>query len=174
MKNEKDLSKIIDFILEKYHNPLRENLTKISILLDKIVEVHWTQHPEFAKIRAIFSNFKLDILSHIDKEEKILFPIMKEIEESFKNRKKLWCFHCASVGNPIRQMELEHSNFENYLNDMRTLSNNYLIPSDACNAVTNTYNMLKELDSETTDHAALENNTLHKLRIQKETLTKLN
>lgn len=168
MQNEKDLEKIIDYILEKYHNPLKINIPQIKLLLDKIVEVHWNIHPEFAKIRIVFNLFASEITSHIDKEEKILFPMMKEIELAFKNKNPLGWFHCWSVWNPIRQMELEHSNFDKYLKEIRILSSNYFIPSDACKTFTRTYEMLKELDNETVNHARLENDTLHKTALEKE------
>lgn len=168
MENEKDLKKIINYILDKYHNPLKINIPKIKFLLDKIVEVHWNIHPEFAEIRIVFELFASEIISHIDKEEKILFPMMEKIEEVFKNKNTLEWFHCWSIWNPIKQMELEHSNFDKYLKEIRILSSNYFIPSDACKAFTTTYEMLKELDNETVNHAKLENNTLHKKALEKE------
>lgn len=172
MLNENNLCNIIDFILEKYHNPLRINLEKISFLLNKIVDVHSEHHPEFIEIRSVFNNFKKDILEHIDKEEKILFPIMREIEKSYTENRIIWKFHCWNVINPIKQMEIEHDKFDKYLTDIRILSSNYFIPDDACQAFSTTYKMLELLDKETLEHASLENNILHKLAIEKENICK--
>jgi regulator of cell morphogenesis and NO signaling len=65
-------------------------------------------------------------------------------------------------------MELEHSNFEEYLLKIRNLTNNYFIDSDACKTYRKVFEMLQELEKETIEHAGLENNILHKLAMKKE------
>lgn len=149
-------------IIEKYHNPLREKLPKLQLLLDKIVHVHGDIHPEFALIAKEFWDFKEEMLKHLYKEEKILFPMMKTLQKAFDEGKNTWPFHCGSIQNPIAQMEYEHDNFEEYLTKIKQLSNNFILPDDACNAVTMTYTMLKNLYEETWEHAALENDILHR------------
>lgn len=168
MQNEKNLKVLINYILEKYHTPLKEDLPKIQLLLNKIVEVHGDHHPEFEQIKNVFLKFKNDMLNHLHKEENILFPMMIEIQECIDNNVKLWGLHCWSIQNPIYQMEHEHDIFDEYFKEMSILSNNYSIPSDACNTYTTTYKMLKNLEKETIEHATFENDVLFKLAISKE------
>lgn len=168
MNNEQNLSVLIDYILEKYHNTLKQDLPKIQLLLNKIVEVHWDIHPEFEQIRKVFLNFKSDMLDHLNKEEVVLFPMMREIQSCIDKNTKLWGLHCWSIKNPITQMEHEHDIFDEYLKKMSKLSKKYFIPKDACNAYTTTYKMLEKLEKETIKHATFENDVLYKLAIEKE------
>lgn len=166
MKNETNLVILTQYIIEKYHNPLKQDLPKIHLLLDKIVQVHGVKHPEFAEIRNVFIKFKEEMLQHLNKEEKILFPMMLQLQKTLDENKKLWSFHCGSIKNPITQMEHEHGNFERYLEEIKNLSSNFLIPNDACNTYKLTYNLLKSLYEETLEHANLENTALHKIAIE--------
>lgn len=162
----KDLIQLTDYIIEKYHNPLREDLWKLKTLLDKIVEVHGDLHPEFEKIKKVFLSFKENMLNHLHKEEKILFPMMKKIQTSLNNWTKLWEFHCWSIKNPITQMEYEHNTFDEYLNQIKDLSNNFFIPEDACNTYAMTYKLLEKVYNDTIEHATFENDVLHVLAIE--------
>lgn len=89
MKNETNLILLTEYIMEKYHTPLRENLPKIHLLLDKIVQVHGEKHPEFAQIRQVFVKFKEEMLPHLYKEEKILFPMMQQLQKTMDKNEKL-------------------------------------------------------------------------------------
>lgn len=169
--NNKDLIELTEFIIQKYHNPLRENLPKIHLLLNKIVDVHWDIHPEFAKMKDIFILFQNEMLKHLDKEEKILFPMMQALQKAVNEKKNIWAFHCGSIKNPVTQMEKEHKIFDFYLEQIKELSNNFFIPENACNAYTTTYTMLKNLYDETLEHTHFEDNTLHKLTLEYEKIT---
>lgn len=163
-----NLKEWIHYILETYHNPLREDLVKIQLLLNKIVSVHGEHHPEFAQINTVFWKFKNDMIKHLHKEENVLFPMLQEIQNCIDNNKKLWWFHCGSIQNPISQMEHEHDIFDTYFEEMSLLSNKYEIPSDACNAYTTTYKMLEKLEKDTREHATFENDVLFKVALEKE------
>jgi regulator of cell morphogenesis and NO signaling len=164
----KDLIFLTNYIIEKYHNPLREDLDKLSPLLDKIVEVHGTSHSEFENIRNIFLKFKEEMIKHLFKEENVLFPSMKEIQNSFNESKKLPVFHFGTIKNPINKMEFEHTNFDNYLSQIKVLSNDFFILEDACNTYATSYKLLKKIYNDTIEHATFENDVLHKLAIETE------
>jgi regulator of cell morphogenesis and NO signaling len=87
--NNTDLIELTEFIIQKYHNPLRENLPKIHLLLNKIVDVHGSIHPEFAKMKDIFILFQNEMLKHLDKEEKILFPMMQALQKAINEKKNI-------------------------------------------------------------------------------------
>lgn len=173
MKNNKNLIELTSHIIEKYHNPLREDIEETKNLLDKIIEVHWNEHSEFQKIKNVFILFSNKILNHLNKEEKILFPMMIEIENNLNNNKILWDFHCWSIQNPIKQMEVEHWMFDWFLWKIKELSNNFFIPDNACKAYTRTYELLKKIYNDTLEHANFENTVLHKIRLEKENINKI-
>lgn len=168
MNQTENLKELINYILEKYHKPLKEDLPKIQLLLNKIVSVHGEHHKEFEKINIVFGKFKNDMIKHLHKEESVLFPMLEEIQNCIDSNKKLWWLHCGSIQNPISQMEHEHDIFDEYFKEMSLLSNKYEISSDACNAVTTTYKLLEKLEKDTCEHATFENDVLFKIAIKKE------
>src|SRR6185436_1685991 len=46
------LPKLIAFILERYHETLREELPRLQQMMDKVERVHGENHPELAEIAA--------------------------------------------------------------------------------------------------------------------------
>jgi len=54
--------------------------------------------------------------------------MMAEIDAHNKAGTKLESLHCGSIENPISQMEFEHENYGNMLEELRKLTNNYTLP----------------------------------------------
>jgi regulator of cell morphogenesis and NO signaling len=71
--------------------------------------------------------------------------------------------HAAAFGtvqNPINMMEMEHELVGKNLEEIRQLSNNYLLPEDACASYSLLYRMLDEFEEDLHLHIHLENNIL--------------
>ena len=153
------LSSQVDFILDNYHNPLKENLPIILALSEKVARVHGDKHPEIIKIDTIIHNFVSEMTAHLRKEENVLFPLMRELD-TLKESGGTPNFHCGSLTNPIRQMNSEHSDFDQMFAEVPTLSNNYTAPADACNSYRRLFEQLSWLDTETVAHALFESDTL--------------
>lgn len=159
------LSSQVNFILETYHNPLKENLPIILALSEKVARVHGEKHPELIRIDSIVHDFATEMTAHLRKEENILFPMMCELDK-IQESGRTPNFHCGSLGNPIRQMNSEHTDFDQMFIEIRTLSNNYTTPVDGCNSYRRLYEQLSWLDTETVAHALFEGDTLFKEAIE--------
>ncbi len=153
-------SDLIDHIVNVHHSYLREAFPQIERLLEKIVEVHGLHHPELQSMRELFSELKQELEVHMMKEEQVLFPIIKTLEQSIASQTIPEPFHCGSVNNPIRMMEHEHDNAGEILRRLRQLSNQYQLPEDACTTYQLTFNQLSELETDLHLHIHKENNIL--------------
>ena len=80
-----ELDKLADYIVNNHHSYVRKNLPIIEPYLDKIVEVHSENHPELFEVQKNFRAVRDELLSHIQKEENILFPFIKKNKISFGN-----------------------------------------------------------------------------------------
>jgi regulator of cell morphogenesis and NO signaling len=69
-------------------------------------------------------------------------------------------FHCGSVGNPIRMMEMEHQNAGAALDRIREMTNNYETPEDACNSFRAMLSGLEHLEADLHLHIHKENEIL--------------
>lgn len=76
--------------------------------------------------------------------------------------------HCGSVGNPIGQMEAEHEDAGAALARMRSLTDNYALPDDACPTFAALYDGLAEIERDLHQHIHLENNILFPRAIEME------
>lgn len=161
--DESSLSSLIDYILVQFHEPLKTELPPMMEMSEKLTRVHGANHPELREIEETLRSFSVQMMEHLRKEENILFPMMRAVEKAFKEKQPLGAFHCGSIGNPIRQMEVEHGDFENNLKKLRSLTNEFVLPNDACRTYTSFYERLRWLESDTLEHATLENTQLHTL-----------
>lgn len=149
------LSHHIEFILENYHRPLKEELPVIIALAEKAASVHGDAHPELIRMSAIIREFYSVINEHLYKEENVLFVMMHELD-GFKAKRGIPSFHCGSIANPIRKMEGEHRIFDDMFTELRTLSNDFTPPQDACRTYSTLFTMLQNMDRELQKHAAYE------------------
>lgn len=76
---------IVCHILERFHDPLRQNLSELSLMLDQVRTQHDDRHPAlFAPLSATFRALKWDLLLHLEKEERVLFPLITRIDEALR------------------------------------------------------------------------------------------
>lgn len=150
------LGALADHIVAVHHEYLRQELPRLAGLVAKIADVHGKGHPELLEVRAVFNGLKEELEAHTDKEEQVLFPMIKQLETASEQPQ----FHCGSVNNPIRVMELEHDDAGAALERLRALTGDYEPPAEACNTYRATLAGLAELEANMHQHVHKENNIL--------------
>jgi regulator of cell morphogenesis and NO signaling len=101
-----------------------------------------------------------ELMAHMVKEEKVLFPYVNELVAATNDTRPLHAAAFGTVQNPINMMEMEHELVGKNLEEIRELSNNYLLPEDACANYSLLYRMLDEFEEDLHLHIHLENNIL--------------
>src|SRR5215831_2353641 len=120
--------RLIEHIVTKHHAFVRAALPSIERQLAKLVEVHGQRHPELTSIAASFDLMSRDLLQHMMKEERVLFPYIREMASTGESAQCPF----GTVGNPIRMMEREHREAGDTLRLIRELTNEYVPPADGC------------------------------------------
>jgi regulator of cell morphogenesis and NO signaling len=154
--NAMTLTQLCDHIEQTHHAYLRDELPRLDFMTRKVAAGHGDGEPRLVKIREVFVAFANELTSHMFKEEKILFPIIRGLEAGDQRAAS----HCGHVGNPIRQMELEHDEAGAALEAFRTLSDGYTPPEWACNTFRAMYDALERLERDMHQHVHKENNVL--------------
>ncbi|MBX9689576.1 MAG: iron-sulfur cluster repair di-iron protein [Candidatus Obscuribacterales bacterium] len=155
--SKETLKSLTEHIIEKYHQPLRLELSRIANLTEKVAKAHGQNHPEMIELKKIFGIFKTELEFHMQKEEMILFPGIVAMESSESPR----AFGCGGgIEHPIQVMTLEHDDAGAFLCKLRKLSNDYIAPADACNSFKVLLYSLAQLESEMHQHVHKENNIL--------------
>ncbi len=142
---------LVDYILDQHHTYVRENIPLLEELLDKICEVHGAQHPELTEVRDLFLLLKRELLQHMEKEERILFPAIKMMRDASK---------IVPLTQPISVMKDEHELAGTLVKEIRKLTSNYTLPNDVCTTYRIAFNKLDAFDNDLMQHIHLENNIL--------------
>lgn len=150
---------LADYIVNTHHCYVRKNLPDLSAYAHKVMQVHGAHHPELVRIHELAEEVKAELTSHMVKEEKVLFPYIKELVAA-EHGISSHASQLGSVQNPINMMEMEHELVGKNMEDIRELSDNYTLPADACASYGLLYRMLEEFEQDLHLHIHLENNIL--------------
>ena len=151
---------LIDYIEKTHHRYVEEKSTVLVAFLDKLCKVHGQNHPELFEIKDLFDGCAGELAQHMKKEELILFPFIKKLENALRTGQTVEQPHFGTVENPIAMMKHEHENEGDRFVKIAALTNIYTPPTDACNTYKVTFSMLQEFEQDLHKHIHLENNIL--------------
>ena len=154
------LGQLIDHIISVHHAYVLESIPVLQRFLNKITGVHGTNHPELAVVEDYFNQAAANLLQHMQKEEQILFPAIKEMLLAKSGEAEFSGSHCGTVQSPISVMKQEHEAEGDRFEKISAMTNNYTIPADACNTFAYAYQKLQEFEQDLHRHIHLENNIL--------------
>lgn len=155
------LTGLADHIEDMHHAFLRQALPRLGDLFTKVLHAHGTRHGDMLRpLQAVFEGLRSEIEMHLQKEEQVLFPHIREMESSLKQTGRVPAMHCGTVRNPVRQMKAEHENAGEALARMRSATDGYALPADACPTFGALFEGLRELEADLHEHIHLENNIL--------------
>jgi len=151
---------LADYIVNTHHSYVLKSLPDLRTYASKVKEVHGSGHPELNRIHQLVEEINAELLAHMVKEERVLFPYIKELIAAQNNTQPLHAAYFGTVNNPINMMEMEHEVVGESLAEIRELSQNYLLPDDACTTYRLLYRLLQEFEEDIHLHIHLENNIL--------------
>jgi len=150
------LSGLVEHIVSVHHEYLNKTLPQLNGLMEKVIQAHEKNHPELIELKKLVLALKMDLEPHMLKEERILFPMIKNMDESLESETAM----CGSVAGPIRVMMADHETVGTLLEKIKTLTNNHTPPEDACETYKFLFKTLKDIEADTHLHVYKENNLL--------------
>lgn len=154
-----DAAALVDHLVDTHHRYLWDELPRLSALVAKIVDVHGERHPELADVAAVYEELRADLEPHLRKEERILFPMIRELAVATSAPS----FPCGTLDNPIGVMLREHDRVGALLARLRLWTDGYRPPADGCASYVACYAALEHLEVDTHLHVHKENNVLFPL-----------
>ena len=122
--NSYNLTELIDHIVNYHHQYVKDNMPVIQQHLKKVVIKHGDSYPYMKKIEKNFDEVCKDFSQHLMKEELILFPKIRRIDPSTNSSN--------SISTIINIMEIEHQDAGQMMDEIKKLSNNYIVPQNVC------------------------------------------
>ena len=153
------LDRLIDHIVSEHHGYIRSSSPTIQRYLAKLTEVHGARHPELTRVAACFDRLAHDLGQHMLKEERVLFPYVRELATTAAGGRHVPS-PFGTVENPIRMMEREHREAADELRLIRELTNGYVAPADGCGTYSVCMAELQRFERDLHRHVHLENNIL--------------
>ena len=155
------LDELVGHIIRTHHAYLKLDLPVIGARIAKVVSVHGARDPRrLPRLDSVFTALSTELLIHIEKEEKILFPAIEQYGRAETQNRPVPPVPFGSIAHPIRVMEFEHEGAGDALAEIRTLTQNFTPPDYACSTVRALYEGLKVLERDLHVHIHLENNVL--------------
>lgn len=143
---------LIQYILIHHHFFIKQTVPRLLDFLEKINHKHGDRFPQMGRVLTLFRELSFELLAHMEKEEKILFPAIVALETDRKT--------AISFKQVIEQMLAEHDDAGELIEQIRILTLDYSPPENACTTFQLTLTMLKDFEANLHKHVHLENNIL--------------
>lgn len=145
-------SELIDHILVRYHQVHRQQLSELLRLARRVEQVHGDKLDCPNGLADHLDTMRQEMESHMQKEEQILFPMLKRglVDQA---------------QGPIAVMRHEHDDHGEALERLMALTHDITTPKGACTTWRALYAGLRELRDDLMEHIHLENNILFEGRV---------
>lgn len=80
-ESEGKLKKLSEHIRSNHHDFLRSELPVLRDFVNKVARVHGDHHPELKELERLYLALSEELLEHVDKEDRKLFPAVRKAEE---------------------------------------------------------------------------------------------
>lgn len=150
------LTALADHIEQTHHRYLKEELATLGEMADRVARKHGWRDPRLAAVADTLRAFAEELCRHMAKEEQILFPLVRELEQSGTIAVR----HGGSLANPIRQMEHAYDGAGAALVRLRELTDGFQPDAEACNTHRALLAGLARLEADMHRHVHKENNVL--------------
>lgn len=149
---------LLDHILARFHEVHRRELPELLRLARKVERVH-AGHPRAPLgLADELHRLGLELESHMQKEELVLFPLMREYANDGVSDDEVAA--PPTIRHPIAHMRHEHDEHARHLMALRALTHDLILPDGACRSWQALYAGLGKFIDDLMEHVHLENDLL--------------
>jgi regulator of cell morphogenesis and NO signaling len=157
--SEMSAEQLISYILIHHHFYVKNSIPTILNHIEKVVLKHGDKYPCMPKVLELFKAVAEELITHMEKEEQIIFPRIKLIFRT--DNQAAQDFPILNyIDGPMMVLEQEHEKVGDLLFEIRTITNHYLAPETACTTHRVCLDELKAFEEDLHQHVHLENNIL--------------
>ena len=150
--NQLSLSQLADYIVRVHHTYVKFNMPQIYNYVLRVSNKHGDRFPFMQQVYLLFAELQEEMTQHMLKEERILFPRIKQLEQRQTTNVPLEFYQA-----PIEIMEEEHDRAGSIMEQIRELTNNYTAPEGACTTFKLSLASLQAFEADLHQHVHLEN-----------------
>ncbi len=160
--SQASLCEQIEAMVRGPHQYLRDELPRLSYLVERVADDHGAAFSEFWEMQGLFEDVKQEIESHILREETALFPLLKWLETSgaapveTENDRS----NSISLMHSIYHQHSENTMLRASLKILRGWISNFQPPVGVCNTYRVLAHDLGELETTIARHLSIEEDVI--------------
>jgi regulator of cell morphogenesis and NO signaling len=148
------VDEMMDYIVQNHHAFLKDRLPALGELIYHMMRDKGEKYPELYELYTVFHVLKSELESHIQKEEKRIFPHLQWVAQGVFSLDEL------HERPELADMEAENLIAGEALKRIRALTHDYELPEGACRTYAITLKKLEALEHDLLRHIHLENHVL--------------
>jgi len=158
---------LIQHVVRVHHLRVRQDLPSLVRQAQKLAD-KGGEEAVFKTLQGLVEQLQHDMLTHIRKEEEVLFPFIVQMEEEsiLAYPANHPCFR--SVSHPVLMMVQEHEVANRIMEQIRHSTGNFATPDSACPTHRALFDGLRGFDEDLQVHIHLENDLLFPRSIEME------
>ncbi|MFZ1086465.1 MAG: DUF542 domain-containing protein [Terracidiphilus sp.] len=162
------IGRLIQHIVRVHHHHVRQELPRLAEMARKLAAKRSDRAPELKNIEELLEELRDEIFAHIQKEEKVLFPFIAQMDQDSTVAYPPGhpCF--SSVVHPVSRMMQQHESANHVVAELRRLTIGFHPPEWACATHIALYAGLSEFEDNLKQHIHLENDVLFPRAIEME------
>jgi len=161
-----DIGFMCEYMVQLHHLYLKNNTPFIRELSQKLSNTYGEMHKEIVRVNEIFEHTSNLLMFNITKEEQSVFPYIIALNNAYRHGSIIK--EASPVSILIYLVEAEHEKVAENFRELRSLTNNYLLPPYVPHSYGILYKMLQEYEDDVYLHLHLENNILYPKAINME------
>ena len=147
-----DATALAHDVVDTHHAWMWEEMPRLLALTEKVAGVHGDNHPELAEVHATYAKAVSELEPHMTTEERVVFPAISRMERGQAPT--------TDVGVRLRQLRDEHQAVGDLFAHLRTLTDDWTPPADACGSYRGMLDGLAAMERDLHEHIHKENNVL--------------
>lgn len=151
---------LLDHILTTHHGYVRRAIPDITTRLRAVMTLA-ADRPELRLVAQTFEHLAASLLSHLDKEEHLVFPYLRELATADAAGARLPLGPFGTLANPLRMMEDEHLDVLKALDGIRDLTHRYRPPAMHLPGLVDCFDALRLFDADLRTHIHVEEHDLY-------------
>lgn len=156
------LELIINYLRKTHDFYLDNKIPEIAALIDKMIKNSDEEHRKsLLMIKTFFNQYRDELSSHIEREEKVVYPYILELEKVYNNPLSLSKNEIKELMKySIDDYEDEHDNISEKVFDLKSIIIKYLPPQDDYKISYRVLAQLDRLEQDIMDHSEMEDRIL--------------
>lgn len=151
---ERSLTEQVDYIIVQHHRFARRQLLRLDRSIRQVRSGHHAA-PGLSQICSVIGNLLDDLIPHMAREERYLFPYMRSLEGNMKADEQITMPLHGDLQYPLASITHDHADDSARLNELRDLS--ATSPAQAgCAGMRNLIRDVAELEQDTREHIRIE------------------